>query len=406
MSERLARTEIPAVWDSTTDLIEQVRELGERGLGVDIEERFLAGVDNSAGVDLMIESGLFRLTLPPRWGGLGRDYTALAAVSEELGAIDIAHQISLTVHLGLTAMTIFQWGTDEQRERWLPALASGQRTGTFGLTEPGAGSDVAALRTRATAAEGGYLLNGEKTWISAVNQAGLFLIFASVDPSKRHRGITCFIVPRESPGLSTSALHGKLGARAGDTGSIHCDNVFVPSENILGNVGEGFVVALAALGNGLFTVGAGALGVATESRRLTVEFLREIGDRGDGWAGGELAHMVRREVAARLLIARAADLKNRGELNTQQTGLAKWQCAEAGYANASAALTIQQTLQGPDQTTLMRHLANAKGAVIYGGTSEIHQTMQGAYALGQRADRPFRIPSPTAKTLAGEEMTG
>lgn len=402
MPERAARSEIPAVWASAADLIEQVRELGGRGLGVDIEERFLDGTDNSTAVDLMIEAGLFRLTLPPHWGGLGRDYTALAAVAEELGAIDIAHQISLTVHLGLTAMTIYQWGTDEQRERWLPALTSGERTGTFGLTEPGAGSDVAALRTRATAVDGGYLLNGEKTWISAANQAGLFLIFATVDPSKRHRGITCFIVPRESPGLTTSVLRGKLGARAGDTGSLHCDDVFVRDENILGEVGEGFVVALSALGNGLFTVGAGALGVASESRRLTAEFLREIGDRGDGWAGGELAQMVRREVAARLLLASAADLKNRGELNTQQTGLAKWQCAEAGYANASAALTIQQTLNGPDQTTLMRHLANAKGAVIYGGTSEIHQTMQGAYALGLRSDRPFRIPSPTAATLAGE----
>lgn len=402
MSERLARTEIPSVWSSAADLIEQVRALGERGLGTDIEVRFLEGVDNSAAIDLMVEAGLFRLTLPPRWGGLGRDYTALAAVAEELGAIDIAHQISLTVHLGLTAMTIFQWGTDEQRERWLPALASGERTGTFGLTEPGAGSDVAALRTRAREVEGGYLLNGEKTWISGANQAGLFLIFATVDPSKRHRGITCFIVPRESPGLSTSVLHGKLGARAGDTGSIHCDDVFVPDENILGNVGEGFVVALSALGNGLFTVGAGALGVASESRRLTAEFLREIGDGGDGLAGGELAYMVRREEAARLLLARAADLKNRGELNTRQTSLAKWQCAEAGYANASAALTIQQTLNGPDQTTLMRHLANAKGAVIYGGTSEIHQTMQGAYALGHRSDRPFRIPSPTARDLAGD----
>jgi glutaryl-CoA dehydrogenase (non-decarboxylating) len=377
-----------------------VRELGRGSLSNDIEGRFERGESNDAALDAMVEAGLLRLTLPRRWGGLGRDYGALAAVCEELGAIDVAHQISLTVHLALTAMTILQWGTDEQVAQWLPPMVSGERIGTFGLTEPGAGSDVAALRMTARRVTGGYLLNGEKTWISAANQAQLFLLFATIDPAARHRGITCFIVPRESLGLVTTELRGKLGARAGDTGSVFCDNVFVPDAQVLGQPGEGFVVALSALGNGLFTVGCGALGIAAESRRLTRVLLRDQNVGEGDLAAAELAHMVAREEAARLLLARAAWLKNRGEPNAQQTGLAKWQAAEAGYRNAAAALTLHQQHVSPQAPTLARHLANARGAVIYGGTSEIHQGMQAAYALGYRSDRPFRRPSLTADELA------
>lgn len=388
------------MWAEHADLIEQVRELGRGVLADDINGRFERGEPNDAALDAMVEAGLLRLTLPRRWGGLGRDYGALAAVCEELGAIDVAHQISLTVHLALTAMTILQWGTPEQHLQWLPPLVSGERIGTFGLTEPGAGSDVGALRMTARRVSGGYLLNGEKTWISAANQAQLFLLFATIDPAARHRGITAFIVPRETPGLETTRLHGKLGARAGDTGSVFCDNVFVPDAQVLGQPGEGFAVALSALGNGLFTVGCGALGIAAECRRLTAELLRGQGVQEGELAAAELAGMVAREESARLLLARAAWYKDCGELNAQQTGLAKWQAADAGYQNAAAAVTIHQQYLGPEAPTLARHLANARGAVIYGGTSEIHQGMQAAYALGYRSDRAFRMPALTAAELA------
>jgi glutaryl-CoA dehydrogenase (non-decarboxylating) len=351
-------------------------------------------------VAALVEAGLFGLTLPRRYGGLGRDYTTLAAVCEELGRIDTAHQVSLTVHLALAAMCLLQWGSEDQRDHWLPLLARGERLATFGLTEPGAGSDVAALRMRARRVEGGYLLNGEKSWISGANHAALFILFATLDPAQRHRGITAFIVPRESRGLSTTVLHGKLGVRAGDTGTVVCQDVFVPATSLLGQEGEGFPVALSALGNGLFTVGAGALGVAAECRRLTAGTLRDLGDDGRGWKAGELAQMVAREESARLLLARAARLKDAGLPNARETGLAKWQCAEAGWANASAAIDVWQAHLPGENLTLLRHQANAKGAVIYGGTREIHQTMQGAYALGDRAERPFRRPSPTAAELA------
>lgn len=391
---------VPTEWQPAADLVAFVRKLGVRSLSTDIDVRFLNGSDNRDAVDAMIEAGLYGLTMPRRYGGQGRDYTAFAAVSEELGYIDTAHQVSLTVHLGLVSMSILHWGTDEQREHWLPMLARGERIATFGLTEPGAGSDVTALRMRARPVAGGFTLSGEKTWISSANIASLFILFATVDPALRHRGITAFIVPRESPGLTTTVLHGKLGIRAGDTGTVVCEDVFVPSSNVLGGVGEGFPVALSALGNGLFTVGCGALGVARACREWTVEFLRSLGNDGRGWEAGELAQMVAREESARLLLARAAALKNAGLPSARETSLAKWTAATAGVENADAALRIFQAHDAGENLTLQRHWANAKGAVIYGGTSEIHQTMQAAYALGNREERPFRRPAPTAADLA------
>jgi glutaryl-CoA dehydrogenase (non-decarboxylating) len=388
-------TDIPPVWRSAADSIALVRRLRPT-LADDIDRRFVESVDNREAVAAMVDAGLFALTLPHRFGGLGRSYTSLAAVCEELGRVDTAHQVALTVHLALASMCILQWGTEEQRERWLPELARGERLATFGLTEPGAGSDVAALRMRAGRVDGGYLLNGEKSWISGANHANLFILFATVDPAKRHHGITAFIVPREAGGVSTTVLHGKFGVRAGDTGTVVCADTFVPDDAVLGEVGEGFPVALSALGNGLFTVGAGALGVAAETRRITTVFLRDLGNDGTGWEAGELARMVAREQSARLLLARAAHLKDTGLPNAKETGLAKWMCAEAGIANASAALDINQAHQTGENMALLRHLGNAKGAVIYGGTAEIHQTMQAAYALGYRVERPFRQPPPSA----------
>jgi glutaryl-CoA dehydrogenase (non-decarboxylating) len=395
MSER----EIPEVWSSSADMIEFVRELGAAVLSNDIDERFQAGTDNADAIAAMASSGLLGLTLPRRYGGLGRDYAALAAVCEELGRIDTAHQVSLTVHLALAAMGILQWGSEVQRQEWLPMLARGERMATFALTEPGAGSDVAALRMRARRVDGGYLISGEKTWISGVNRVDVIVMFATIDPTLRHRGITAFIVPRDAPGLTVSTLHGKFGLRAGNTGSIACQDVFVPDDRLLGDAGEGFVVALSMLGNGLFTVGAGALGIAAECRYLSATLVRDSGESADNLHGAAIARMQSRERQSRSLLARAAALKNAGLPNTRETGLAKWTAARAAHENAAEALEIVQHLCPGEHRALQRHWANAKGSVIYGGTSEIHQTMQAAYELGSRVERPFRRPSPAASDL-------
>ena len=396
---------LPPGAESTDDLVALVRRLGTEILAQGIDEGFEQGRPNPASLPAMAAAGLLGLTLPPRYGGLGRDYLALATVCEELARIDLAYQIAVTVHLALTAMTVLQWGNQEQRDEWLPVLARGERIATFALTEPGAGSNVAALRSRAVRDGAGYRLNGEKTWISAANDAGLFVVFATLDPAARHHGITAFLVPRETPGVWTTVLHGKLGVRAGDTGSVVLDDSWVPASHILGEPGEGFPIALSALATGLFTVGCGALGVAAECLDRTRALLAALQERGvragrEQWVQRHLAEMVAGEAASRALLHRAAALKNRGLPSQQATSLAKWTAARAAYDAAEAALAIHQAFApGPDPT-IERHLRNAKGAVIYGGTEQIHQAMQAAYALGARAERPFRCPAPTAADLA------
>jgi glutaryl-CoA dehydrogenase (non-decarboxylating) len=373
-----------------------------------LEQRFIDGTPDPHGPALLARSGLLGLTQPRRYGGLGQDYLALGYLCERLGALDLSYQITVTVHLALSAMTILQWGTDRQRQQWLPSLATGDEIATFALTEPGAGSDVAAASTRAKLVSGGFRLSGEKTWISGANDSSLLLVFASMDPSLCHRGLCAFVVGRDAPGLATPALHGKLGIRAGDTGSVILDDVFVPEANLLGEAGEGFAIALSALATGLFTVGYGALGIAAECLAIATALLAEPGaapPAGQHQLDHQvIAQMVSREAAARALLTRAAELKNLGRPSQQATSLAKWTASEGAVQNAEAALQLAQERQRPEMITLERHLRNAKGAVIYGGTSEIHQTMQAAYATGDRTERPFRRPALTAADLAGSSM--
>jgi len=374
-------------------------------LSEQLEQRFRDATPNPLAIPALASSGLLGLSLPRSYGGLGADYHSLADASEALARIDLVYQIDLTVHLALTAMTILQWGTPDQRERWLPDLASGRSFATFGLTEPGAGSDVAAIRMRAVPDGNGYRLSGEKTWISAADDASLFLLFATIDPTVRHRGITAFLVHRDTPGLVTIPLLGNLGVRAGDTGSVVCQDAPVAASNVLGDPGEGFAVALSALSLGLFTVGAGALGVVAECLARTIVFLHDLDRRGlpagrEQWVQAHIAAMVSGEARSRLLISRAAALKNRGAPSQRMTSLAKWVAADAAAEAAAAALEVHQTFAPGAHPAIERHLRNIKGSVVYGGTAEIHQTMQAAYALGDRIERPFRRPPPTAADIA------
>lgn len=375
-----------------------------------LEERFLAGEPDSRAVRLLAKSGLLGLTLPPRYGGLGLDFLSLGAACEALGRLDLAYQISVTVHLGLTAMTILQWGDEAQRDRWLPALATGNEIATFALTEPGAGSDVAALSTRAVPDGDGYRLSGEKTWISGASEATCFLVFATLDPALRHRGITAFMVPRHAAGVMTPVLGGKLGIRAGDTGSVVLSDVWVPQTDVLGEPGEGFPIALSALATGLFTVAWGALGIVAGVRELANEIVRAASAASPGAVGQlvrqPIAEMSAREASVRLLLNRAARLKNEGRPSQQETSLAKWQAAEGAVESAEAALRLAQQFQAQRMDTIARHLRNAKGAAIYGGTTQIHEQMQGAYATGDRTERTSRRPPITANVLAGRVPPG
>jgi glutaryl-CoA dehydrogenase (non-decarboxylating) len=203
------------------------------------------------------------------------DYVSPAILCEELERADTAFRVVMSVHVGLNSLALLQWGTDEQRQRWLVPQAQGTKLATFALTEPGAGTDAASLQTTARRDGDAYILNGSKIWISLADLADHFLVFATLDRAKRHRGVTAFMLERGMPGLTTGTLHGKLGIRAGNTGLITLDNVAVPAENRIGVEGDGFLVAMSAIDQGRFTVAAGAVGLAQACLDASVTYAHQ-----------------------------------------------------------------------------------------------------------------------------------
>ncbi len=217
----------------------------------------------------MGSEGFLGLPIPERHGGSGMDYIAFALLCEEMERADTAFRVILSVHTGLNSLTLLQWGSEEQKEKYLAPQARGEKLATFGLTEPGVGSDAANLASTARRDGDRYILNGSKIWISLADTADHVLVFASVDRSKGHRGITAFIVERSFPGFSSESLHGKLGVRAGNTGILTFDDCEVPAANRVGEEGEGFAIAMSALDQGRYTVAAGSVGLARAcTRRL------------------------------------------------------------------------------------------------------------------------------------------
>ncbi len=210
----------------------------------------------------MAELGFLGAPIPESYGGSGMDYISFALLCEELERADTAFRVVQSVHVGLNSLTLLQWGTEEQRQRWLVPQARGEKLATFALTEPGVGTDASNLATTARRDGDSYVLNGSKLWISLADIADQFLVFATVDREKRHRGITAFVVERGMPGLTTGTLHGKLGIRAGNTGLINLEDVRVPVEHRIGEEGEGFLIAMSAIDQAANTVAAGAVGLA------------------------------------------------------------------------------------------------------------------------------------------------
>jgi glutaryl-CoA dehydrogenase (non-decarboxylating) len=345
--------------------------------------------------DRMAALGFLGAPIPEAYGGAGMDYISFAILCEELERGDTAFRVVQSVHVALNSLTILQWGTEEQRRRWLVPQARGEKLATFALTEPGAGTDAGAIAAVARRDGDSYVLSGEKQWISLADIADHFLVFASVDRSKRHRGVTAFLLERGTAGLSTGTIHGKLGIRAGNTGLIHLDNVRVPIENRLGDEGEGFLIAMSAIDQGRYTVAAGAVGLAQACLDASVRYARQREAFGDEIGRHQLvkqmiANMARGTEAGRLLTWRAGWLKNQGLRNTRETSLAKWHATEHAVQAALDAIQVHGANGYSNEFPVERYLRNAKAAVIYEGTSQLHTLIQADYALGYREDRPLR----------------
>ncbi|HHS96817.1 MAG TPA: butyryl-CoA dehydrogenase [Chloroflexi bacterium] len=378
-----------------------VRDFAEKEAAPYIKEYDRAHKPFTKAIERMGELGILGICIPVRYGGQGMDYISLGLACEELERVDSSLRVVLSVHVALNSLGLLQWGTEEQKQRFLVPQARGERFAAYALTEPGAGSDAAALSTTARREGDVYILNGEKMWISLASVAHNFLVFAVTDPQAkpRHRGITAFIVEREMKGVTTGDIHGKMGVRAGSTGWIAMEDVEVPVENRLGEEGEGFKVAMSCLDNGRYTIGAGATGLIRACLEASVKYARERKTFGKEIGQHQLvqqmiAHMKRDYEIARLLYLRAGWLKNQGVRNTWQTSLAKWFATEASFQAASNAVQIHGAYGYSDEYDVERYLRNSKGACIYEGTTQIHEIIQAQYALGYREDRPLRCELP------------
>jgi glutaryl-CoA dehydrogenase (non-decarboxylating) len=380
---------------------EMVRNFAEKEMYPTIKEYDRKQEMNPDALPRMGELGILGINIPVRYGGQGFDYVSLGLACEELERVDSTLRVAMSVHVGLNSMALLQWGTEAQKQEFLAPQASGERYAAFCLTEPGAGSDVAAMRSSARRDGDDYILNGEKMWISLATKAHHFLWFAKTDTQAKpaHAGITAFVVTRDMAGVTTGDIHGKLGVRAGSTGWVNCQDVRVPAANRLGEEGEGFKIAMSCLDNGRYTVASGATGLIRASLEASVKYAQERQTFGRPIAQHQLiqqklAYMQQWYDCARLLYLRSGWLKNEGIRNTRETSMAKWYATDYSFKAAHEAIQVHGAYGYSDEYDVERYLRNSRGAIIYEGTSEIHQLMQAGYVLGEREDKPLRCELP------------
>jgi glutaryl-CoA dehydrogenase (non-decarboxylating) len=358
----------------------------------------------------MAAMGLLGVAIPEEYGGAGTDYVSLGLVSEELEYVDTSLRVIVSVHVGLNSLSLLTWGTEDQKRRYLVPQSTGERIAGYALTEPGAGSDARAIQTLAVRRGDRYVLSGEKSWISLANVADHFLVIAWTDAAKRRErdpsGLTAFIVERAFRGFTSGPITEKWGILAGDTGWFRMDDVEVPVENVLGHPGEGFKIAMSALDQGRYTVAAGSAGLIRACRDASVRYALDRKAFGTEIGRHQLvkemiAQMESDYQTSRLLWLRSGWLKNEGRRNTRETGLAKWFATVAAERAASDAVQIHGANGYSDEYPVGRFFRNAKGAVLYEGTREIHKLMQADYALGYRVDRPVRCELPPWRGSSG-----
>src|SRR5437016_9123296 len=351
----------------------------------DIEHRLDTG--RSEG---MAERGILGITIPEAYGGAGLDFVCEALACEEIERGEAAFRTLVSVHVGLNSLALLRYASEDQKQRWLVPQARGEKVACFGLTEPAAGSDVAAMKTTARRQGDVYVLNGSKNWISYANVADHALVFAKTDPSARHKGISAFVIERGMPGFSTADTEHKLGIWAGSTGELFFENVAVPAENLIGEEGQGFEIAMYGLDQGRFTVAAGACGVIRACLERSVDYAREREAFGQPigkyqFVQDMIAEMVLGYETSKLLVMQAAWLKNQGRRNTRETSLAKWHATESAFRAAHLAIQVHGSYGYSAEYGIERYFRNARAPIIYEGTTQIHKLMQAEHALGYRS---------------------
>jgi glutaryl-CoA dehydrogenase (non-decarboxylating) len=376
--------------DDQLAIQETVREFVDRRIMPVAQENDINHHLDMGIIEGMAELGLLGPVIPTEWGGSGLDYVSEALICEEIERGESAFRTLISVHVGLNSLSLLKFGDDWQKQTYLTPMAKGEKLGCFGLTEPAAGSDVAAMLTTAIKqADGTYLLNGQKSWISYATEAAYCLVFAKTDPAAAHRGISAFIIELDWDGVEARQIPNKLGVWAGSTGELFFSDVQVPAENLVGAEGEGFKIAMHSLDQGRFTVAAGAVGVVRACLEASTKYANERKTFGQEighyqFVQDMIADMVLGYETSRLLVLQAAHLKNKGVRNTRETSLAKWHATESAFKAAHLAIQVHGAYGYSAEYPVERYFRNARAPIIYEGTTQIHKMMQAEHALGYR----------------------
>ncbi|MFD3476085.1 acyl-CoA dehydrogenase family protein [Streptomyces sp. NPDC058695] len=362
------------------------REITPNVVGWDRAEEVDRGIVKKLG-----DVGFLGLTIDEVYGGSGGDHLAYCLVTEELGRGDSSVRGIVSVSLGLVAKTIQSYGTEEQKREWLPRLTAGEALGCFGLTEPGTGSDAGSLTTRAVRDDGGdYVINGSKMFITNGTWADVVLLFARSTGAPGHKGVTAFLVPTDTPGLTRRTIHGKLGLRGQATAELVLEDVRVPASAMLGPEGKGFAVAMSALAKGRMSVAAGCVGIAQAALDAAVGYAAEREQFGKSIASYQLVQELISDIsvdvdAARLLTWRVADLIDRGEDFATAASKAKLFASEAAVRCANNALQVFGGYGYIDEYPVGKLLRDARVMTLYEGTSQIQKLIIGRALTGVSA---------------------
>lgn len=336
----------------------------------------------------MADLGLLGAPLPPEYGGAGLDYVTYLMICEEIAKASAGvFTTCLTVHTSLFQMSILRFGSEELKQRFLPRTTGGELLGCFALTEPNTGSDAAGIELGARLEDSSWVLRGNKMWISSGGIADVALVFAQADKSKRHRGITAFLVERGTPGFSSRDIHGKMGLRDSNTAELIFQDCAMPAGNVLGGVGEGFKVAMYALDCARLSTAAACVGVAQASIDAAVKYAKERKQFGRPIGGFQLvqemvAEMVAETEAARWFVYRAGNLKDKGQSFVREASIAKYYAAEVAVRAAQKGIKIHGGYGYSNEYPAERYLRDAIGLQLYEGTAEIQKLIIARETLG------------------------
>jgi butyryl-CoA dehydrogenase len=336
------------------------------------------------------DQGYLGAIVPREYGGAGLDYLTYALVVEEVGRGCSAMRTVISVQTSLVCSAILRWGTEEQKQQYLPKLCSGEWLGCFGLTEPDTGSDAANQKTRARRTDSGWVINGSKMFISLGNHAKLALIFAQTDPEKAHRGVACFVVDTDQPGFQPQEIHHKMGLRGSDTAAISLDDVEVADEAMLGEVGDGFKIAMSSLDSGRYSVAAGCVGICQGCLDASVTYSKQREQFGRPIASFQLVQEMITDIklqtdAGRMLVWRAGYLKDTDKPNTTETSIAKLYATEAAVNCANIAIQVHGGSGYVDDYPVERYFRDVRVTTLYEGTSQIQKLIIGRALTGINA---------------------